>query len=146
MVEFVLLLKRLIVLSVLSNVSAVTDQLCSNQTTCGRCIAASPHCAWCQFPGFGGPAFNQYRCDTNESLVSSGCPVSDIISPDHQLTIVKVGTLLYISVFFSTAYPPVAHARGLERWYLVLGGVAVVRGFGPQSDLELSFAEILIYQ
>jgi hypothetical protein len=34
--------------------------------------------------------------------------------------------------------------RGLECWYLVLGGVAVGRGFEPQSDLELSFAEILI--
>jgi hypothetical protein len=33
--------------------------------------------------------------------------------------------------------------RGLERWYLVLGGVAVGRGFEPQSDLELSFVEIL---
>jgi hypothetical protein len=33
--------------------------------------------------------------------------------------------------------------RGLERWYLVLGGVAVGRGFEPQSDLELSFAKIL---
>jgi hypothetical protein len=33
--------------------------------------------------------------------------------------------------------------RGLERWYLVLGGVAVGRRFEPQSDLELSFAEIL---
>jgi hypothetical protein len=33
--------------------------------------------------------------------------------------------------------------RGLER-YLVLGGVAVGRGFEPQSDLELFFAEILI--
>jgi hypothetical protein len=32
----------------------------------------------------------------------------------------------------------------LERWYLMLGGVAVGRGFEPQSDLELSFAEILI--
>jgi hypothetical protein len=32
----------------------------------------------------------------------------------------------------------------LEHWYLVLGGVAVSRGFEPQSDLELSFAEILI--
>jgi hypothetical protein len=32
--------------------------------------------------------------------------------------------------------------RGLERWYLVLGGVAVGRGFEPQSDLELSFAKI----
>jgi hypothetical protein len=29
--------------------------------------------------------------------------------------------------------------RGLERWYLVLGGVAIGRGFEPQSDLELSF-------
>jgi hypothetical protein len=35
--------------------------------------------------------------------------------------------------------------RGLERWYLVLGGVAVGRGFEHQSDLELSFAEILLY-
>jgi hypothetical protein len=34
--------------------------------------------------------------------------------------------------------------RGLERWYLVLGGVAVGRGFEPQSDLELSFAKILL--
>jgi hypothetical protein len=34
--------------------------------------------------------------------------------------------------------------RGLEHWYLVLGGVAVGRGFEPQSDLELSFAKILI--
>jgi hypothetical protein len=34
--------------------------------------------------------------------------------------------------------------RGLERWYLVLGGVAVGRGFEAQSDLELSFAKILI--
>jgi hypothetical protein len=33
--------------------------------------------------------------------------------------------------------------RGLERSYLVLGGVAVGRGFEPQSDMELSFAEIL---
>jgi hypothetical protein len=33
--------------------------------------------------------------------------------------------------------------RGLECWYLVLGGVAVGRGFEPQSDLELSFSEIL---
>jgi hypothetical protein len=32
--------------------------------------------------------------------------------------------------------------RGLERWYL---GVAVGRGFEPQSDLELSFAKILIW-
>jgi hypothetical protein len=56
--------------------------------------------------------------------------------------------------------------RGLERWYLVLGGVAVGRGFEPQSDLgylvlggvavgrgfepqsdlELSFAKILIHK
>jgi hypothetical protein len=35
--------------------------------------------------------------------------------------------------------------RGLERWYLVLGGVAVDRGFEPQFDLELSFAEILLW-
>jgi hypothetical protein len=35
--------------------------------------------------------------------------------------------------------------RGLERWYLVLGGVAVGRGFEPQSDLELFFADILIH-
>jgi hypothetical protein len=35
---------------------------------------------------------------------------------------------------------------GLERWYLVLGGVAVGRGFEPQSDLELSFAKILIHR
>jgi hypothetical protein len=35
--------------------------------------------------------------------------------------------------------------RGLEHWYLVLGGVAVGRGFEPQSDLEHSFAKILIY-
>jgi hypothetical protein len=34
--------------------------------------------------------------------------------------------------------------RGLERWYLVLGGDAIGHGFEPQSDLELSFAEILI--
>jgi hypothetical protein len=34
--------------------------------------------------------------------------------------------------------------RGLERWYLVLGGVAVGCGFEPQSDLELSFAKILL--
>jgi hypothetical protein len=34
--------------------------------------------------------------------------------------------------------------RGLERWYLVLGGVAVGRGFEPQSDLEPFFAEILL--
>jgi hypothetical protein len=34
--------------------------------------------------------------------------------------------------------------RGLERWYLVLGGVVVGRGFEPQSDLELFFAEILM--
>jgi hypothetical protein len=34
--------------------------------------------------------------------------------------------------------------RGLERWYLVLGGIAVGRGFEPQFDLELFFAEILI--
>jgi hypothetical protein len=33
--------------------------------------------------------------------------------------------------------------RGIERWYLVLGGVAVGCGFEPQSDLELFFAEIL---
>jgi hypothetical protein len=34
--------------------------------------------------------------------------------------------------------------RGLDRWYLVPGGVAIGRGFEPQSDMELSFAEILI--
>jgi hypothetical protein len=34
--------------------------------------------------------------------------------------------------------------RGLKCWYLVLGGVTVGRGFEPQSDLELFFAEILI--
>jgi hypothetical protein len=34
--------------------------------------------------------------------------------------------------------------RGLERWYLVLGGVAVGRMFETRSDLELSFAEILV--
>jgi hypothetical protein len=32
---------------------------------------------------------------------------------------------------------------GVERWYLVLGGVAVGHKFEPQSDLELFFAEIL---
>jgi hypothetical protein len=32
----------------------------------------------------------------------------------------------------------------VEHWYLVLGSVAVGLGFEPQSDLELSFAEILI--
>jgi hypothetical protein len=35
--------------------------------------------------------------------------------------------------------------RGLEHWYLVLGGVAVGRRFEPQSDMELSFTEILLY-
>jgi hypothetical protein len=34
--------------------------------------------------------------------------------------------------------------RGLEPWYLVLGGDAVGRGFELQSDLELSFPEILM--
>jgi hypothetical protein len=34
--------------------------------------------------------------------------------------------------------------RGLERWYLVLGGIDVGRRFEPQSDQELSFAKILI--
>jgi hypothetical protein len=34
--------------------------------------------------------------------------------------------------------------NGLERWYLVLGGVAVGRGFEPQSALEHFFAGILI--
>jgi hypothetical protein len=34
---------------------------------------------------------------------------------------------------------------GLERWYLVLGGIALGHGFEPQSDLELSFAKILIF-
>jgi hypothetical protein len=33
----------------------------------------------------------------------------------------------------------------LERWYLVLGGVAEGRGFEPLSDLELFSAKILIY-
>jgi hypothetical protein len=33
--------------------------------------------------------------------------------------------------------------RGLARWYLVIGGVAVGCGFEPQSDLKLFFAEIL---
>jgi hypothetical protein len=33
---------------------------------------------------------------------------------------------------------------GLERWYLLLGGVVVGRGFEPQSDLELSIAQILM--
>jgi hypothetical protein len=33
---------------------------------------------------------------------------------------------------------------GLEHWYLVLDGDAVGRGFEPQSNLELFFAEILI--
>jgi hypothetical protein len=32
--------------------------------------------------------------------------------------------------------------RGLKRWYLVLGGVAVGCGFEPQSDLEIFFAEM----
>jgi hypothetical protein len=32
---------------------------------------------------------------------------------------------------------------GLKRWYLVLGGVAVGRGFKPQSDLELFSAKII---
>jgi hypothetical protein len=35
---------------------------------------------------------------------------------------------------------------GLERLYLVPGGVAVDRGFEPQSDMELFFAEILKIQ
>jgi hypothetical protein len=34
-------------------------------------------------------------------------------------------------------------ARGLKRWYLVLGSVAVCRGFKPQSDLELFSAKII---
>jgi hypothetical protein len=34
--------------------------------------------------------------------------------------------------------------RGLERWYLVLGGVAVCRGFEHQSNLEPFFAEIIV--
>jgi hypothetical protein len=35
--------------------------------------------------------------------------------------------------------------RGLERWYLVICGVAVGRGFEPQSDLELvPFAKIFL--
>jgi hypothetical protein len=33
--------------------------------------------------------------------------------------------------------------RGLKRLYLVLGGVAVGRGFGPQSDMELFSAKII---
>jgi hypothetical protein len=39
-----------------------------------------------------------------------------------------------------TYFPKVSMAiwlRGLECWYLVLGGVAVGRWFEPQSDLEL---------
>jgi hypothetical protein len=34
--------------------------------------------------------------------------------------------------------------RGLKRWYLVVGGVAVGRGFEPQSDLELFFTKITL--
>jgi hypothetical protein len=36
--------------------------------------------------------------------------------------------------------------RGLKRWYLVLGGVAVDRGFDPQSDLELFSVKILTFK
>jgi hypothetical protein len=32
-------------------------------------------------------------------------------------------------------------AQRVSRWYLVLGGVAVGRGFDPQSDLEHFFSE-----
>jgi hypothetical protein len=35
-------------------------------------------------------------------------------------------------------------AQRVRALVLVLGGVAVGRGFEPQSDLEISFAEILI--
>jgi hypothetical protein len=57
---------------------------------------------------------------------------------------------VFILVFLKDGYRLEFYAvldvsvRGLERWYLVLGGVAVGRGFEPQSDLELSFAKILI--
>jgi hypothetical protein len=33
--------------------------------------------------------------------------------------------------------------RGLERWYLVLGGVAICHGFELESDMELFSAKII---
>ncbi|XP_064646617.1 integrin beta pat-3-like [Lineus longissimus] len=77
-----------VIFVVIFKTSAITD-ICSNESTCGKCIAAAPNCAWCQLPGFDRLPFNRLRCDTNDSLVSFGCPTSDVISPDHEITILK---------------------------------------------------------
>lgn len=48
---------------------------CRSRTTCRECIGVA-RCAWCSQENFG-----QSRCDTQDNLVNSGCPVSNISNP-----------------------------------------------------------------
>jgi hypothetical protein len=67
------------------------------------------------------------------------------VSYHHAEMIQPLGHACLILYFGSRLRTDVALSSSmLERWYIVLGGVAIGRGFEPKSDLELSFAKILI--
>lgn len=48
---------------------------CRSRTTCRECIGVAK-CAWCSQENFG-----KSRCDLEDELVNSGCPVSNISNP-----------------------------------------------------------------
>ncbi|XP_008290936.1 integrin beta-1-like [Stegastes partitus] len=69
-----------------------SDHECQSQgvRSCGECLAAGPHCAWCTEETFlevGQPTWE--RCDTARQLLRRGCPLDRLEDPKGSTVLLK---------------------------------------------------------
>nr|XP_045003486.1 integrin beta-6 isoform X1 [Jaculus jaculus] len=57
--------------------------------TCGDCLLAGPHCAWCSQENFTHPSGVGERCDTPANLLAKGCQLTFIENPVSQVEILR---------------------------------------------------------
>ncbi|XP_067334038.1 integrin beta-3-like [Channa argus] len=88
MVNFIV--RLVILLLVFSSTTEVFgSNICTSQgvTTCQRCLAVHPSCAWCSQEEFGKGGSGASRCDLPQNLLVAGCSKEAVEFPTSTVTI-----------------------------------------------------------
>uniref|UniRef100_A0A8C9ZJP2 Integrin beta n=1 Tax=Sander lucioperca TaxID=283035 RepID=A0A8C9ZJP2_SANLU len=65
------------------------SNICTSQgvTTCQRCLAVHPTCAWCSQEEYGKGGSSTSRCDLKQNLLNGGCSSTAVEFPSSTLSI-----------------------------------------------------------
>ncbi|XP_029293448.1 integrin beta-3a [Cottoperca gobio] len=76
-------------LLLLSAANVFGSNICTSQgvTTCQRCLAVHPLCAWCSQEEYGKGGSGASRCDLKQNLLEGGCSADAVEFPSSTLTI-----------------------------------------------------------